>query len=606
MNLTHSPTRSPMRVLMHRFSSIVCLFCLLILTAMPVHSYAQTANDASNTASAGKRVPMSHLYIALSDAMAASKAGQTEQAKKQLIDLQTEWNNISERQNAKGQAANQALTQAIENPNAEQLSALSNALYAFEQEQNPVDYSAKRQAFKKQILPALAQLEQAITQAQPSDTAALSTAYQQFNAAWLGNERVVRNTSMGHYGQIETAMALMRVALETAPLDLDKVRLQSQNLKSAIDSYNRGETVATQASAYDFNGGVQLLRDGLTAFESGQIAQGQEKLTTFIQIWPNIEGEVSTRNPSLYNRVESQIPVILAHGEATGQQGALKGLIGELEQINPQAQYGAMDAMLILLREGVEALLIVIALVSALNVAQQPQGKKWIYAGVVAGLIASVLGALALQRLFPAVSAGASREKIEGLVGIAAVIMMLMVGAWLHSKSSIQSWNAYIKKHMGKALSTGSLISLFGLSFLAVFREGAETIIFYAGILPNISTNALLSGIGMALLVLAILAWLMAKTSVKLPVAKVFRVLTWLIYALGFKILGISIHALQLTGLLPLTALNAPWLQSNALGIYPTVETLLAQGLYLTVIVVIQRVIHRNAEKIPTMTKQST
>ena len=110
----------------------------------------------------------------------------------------------------------------------------------------------------------------------------------------------------------------------------------------------------------------------------------------------------------------------------------------------------------------------------------------------------------------------------------------------------------------------------------------------------------------LALLVLVILAWLMAKTSVKLPVAKVFRVLTWLIYALGFKILGISVHALQLTGLLPLTALNAPWLQSNALGIYPTVETLLAQGLYLAVIVVIQRVIHRNAEKIPTMTKQST
>ena len=603
MNLTHSPTRNSMRVIVQRFSSIVCLFCLLILTTMPVHSYAQTANDASNMASTGKRVPMSHLYIALSDAMAASKASQTEQAKTQLIQLQTEWNNISERQSAKGQAANQALTQAIENPTAEQLSALSNALYAFEQEQNPVDYSAKRQVFKKQILPALAQIEQAIAQAQPNDAAALSTAYQQFNAAWLGNERVVRNTSMGHYGQIETAMALMRVALETAPLDLDKVRLQSQNLKSAIDSYNKGETVATQTSAYDFNGGVQLLRDGLTAFEGGQIAQGQEKLTTFIQIWPNIEGEVSTRNPSLYNRVESQIPVILAHGEATTQQGALKGLIDELEQINPQAKYGAMDAMLILLREGVEALLIVMALVSALNVAQQPQGKKWIYGGVVGGLIASVLGALALQRLFPTVSAGASREKIEGLVGIAAVIMMLMVGAWLHSKSSIQSWNAYIKKHMGKALSAGSLISLFGLSFLAVFREGAETIIFYAGILPNISTDALLSGIGMALLVLAILAWLMAKTSVKLPVAKVFRVLTWLIYALGFKILGISVHALQLTGLLPLTALNAPWLQSNALGIYPTVETLLAQGLYLALIVVIQRVIHRNTEKIPTMTK---
>ena len=584
-----------------RWIALVLLISAFCLAAMPNGSQAQTGSVQAETASS-KRVPMSHLYVTLSDAMAESKSGRDEQAKAHLIELQNAFNaiqNTTQSQTVKGQAVNQAIAQAINHPQPEQLSALSNALYAFEQEQNPVDYSAKRQAFKKQMVPAYEQLNQAIEQASAHDAASLKAAYQQFNAAWLGNERVVRNTSMGHYGQMETAMALMRVALETAPLDLDKIRQQSQHLKSAIDSYNRGETAAAASGTYDFNGGVQLLRDGLGAFRSGQLSQGQEKLTTFITIWPNIEGEVSTRNPSLYSRVENQIPVILAHGNDAAQQNTLSHLIDELEQINPQAQYGAIDAMLILLREGVEALLIVMALVSALNVAQQPQGKKWIYGGVVAGLIASVLGALALQKLFPAVSAGASREKLEGFVGIAAVLMMLMVGAWLHSKSSIQSWNAYIKKHMGKALSTGSLISLFGLSFLAVFREGAETIVFYAGILPKISTQAFLSGIAAAIVLLLALAWIMAKTSVTLPVAKMFRILTWLIYALGFKILGISLHALQLTGIVPMTPLPSTWLESNALGIYPTVETLAAQALYIGLIVVIQFAVHRSIKNIP-------
>ena len=584
-----------------RWIALVLLISAFCLAAMPNGSQAQTGSVQADTASS-KRVPMSHLYVTLSDAMAESKSGRDEQAKAHLIELQNAFNaiqNTTQSQTVKGQAVNQAIAQAINHPQPEQLSALSNALYAFEQEQNPVDYSAKRQAFKKQMVPAYEQLNQAIEQASAHDAASLKAAYQQFNAAWLGNERVVRNTSMGHYGQMETAMALMRVALETAPLDLDKIRQQSQHLKSAIDSYNSGETAAAESSTYDFNGGVQLLRDGLGAFRSGQLSQGQEKLTTFITIWPNIEGEVSTRNPSLYSRVENQIPVILAHGNDAAQQNTLSHLIDELEQINPQAQYGAIDAMLILLREGVEALLIVMALVSALNVAQQPKGKKWIYGGVVAGLIASVLGALALQKLFPAVSAGASREKLEGFVGIAAVLMMLMVGAWLHSKSSIQSWNAYIKKHMGKALSTGSLISLFGLSFLAVFREGAETIVFYAGILPKISTQAFLSGIAAAIVLLLALAWIMAKTSVTLPVAKMFRILTWLIYALGFKILGISLHALQLTGIAPMTPLPSTWLESNALGIYPTVETLAAQALYIGLIVVIQFAVHRSIKNIP-------
>ncbi|MFO1383263.1 MAG: FTR1 family protein [Moraxella osloensis] len=209
--------------------------------------------------------------------------------------------------------------------------------------------------------------------------------------------------------------------------------------------------------------------------------------------------------------------------------------------VNPTAQYTAVDSMLILLREGLEALLIVISLLSALTAAKQVKAKKWVYAGVAFGLLASIAGAMALQLLFPAVTSAANREMFEGVIGIVAVIMMIGIGAW--AQQIIRPiMNAYIKRHMGQAMTAGSFVSLFGLSFLSVFREGAETILFYVGILPNISMSNFLTGIGLALVALAAVAWVMLRTSVKLPIPQLFKLLTWVIYLLGFKILGVGLH----------------------------------------------------------------
>ena len=572
------------------------MLALSIGTIAPTIALAQTttASHSNQNEPVNKKLNLSPLFVDLSDAMGASKHHDFDQAKVQLTQINRAFSDLESRDSPMGKQVATALQQALQNPSSEHLSALSSALYEFEREQNPVDHSAKRKIFKTQIVPAYERLNQVINRAASDNIAELQQAYQQFNRVWLSNERVVRNTSMGHYGSIETAMALMRVAIESSPPNIDKIKQQSLALKTALDSYHSGETAVVTQSTHTLNDGTQLLREGFNAFQANNISQGQDKLTRFIEIWPSIEGDVSTRNPALYSRIESQIPVILAKGNEPMQQNALNELISELASINPNQQYSAVDAMLILLREGVEAMLIVIALISALNVAKQPQGKKWVYAGVLAGLLASVIGAIVLQRLFPAVTAGTHREVLEGFIGLFVVVMMLMIGTWLHSKSSLQSWNAYITKHMGKALTTGSLVSLFGLSFLSVFREGAETIVFYAGILPKISMNDFLTGIFAALLVLAVLAVLLLKTSIKLPIAKLFNVLTWVIYALGFKILGISVHALQLTGYLSLTSVQNQWLENSDLGLFATVETLSAQAMYILIILVIQWYFKRN------------
>ena len=390
---------------------------------------------------------------------------------------------------------------------------------------------------------------------------------------------------MAHYGKIETAMAMIRVGIENSPPNTAMMSEHLAILTKTLDSYNQGEEVQASPNEpkVDLAYGVGLLERGLDELSQGNLPNAQAHLGEFIQIWATIEGDVRTRDAKLYTDIESQIPIIMAKGD-TASQANLKALIERLKVINPNARYSWVDAMLILLREGLEALLIVMALLTALTVANQPKGKKWVIAGVGAGLVASLVGAVALQQLFPAMTSGANREALEGVVGIFAVVMMIGVGAWLHSKSSVKAWNSYINKHMGVALSTGSMAGLFGLSFLSVFREGAETILFYAGILPSIAMSDFVMGIGVALMILAVVAVVMTKTSVKLPIPLLFKILTVMIYVLGFKILGVSISALQLTGHLPRDVLD--FVAVPLLGIYPSVQGVAVQGLYVVAVII--------------------
>ena len=129
----------------------------------------------------------------------------------------------------------------------------------------------------------------------------------------------------------------------------------------------------------------------------------------------------------------------------------LEKLIADLSQIDTSARYNAFDAMLILLREGVEALLIVMALVTTLKAAKMRKGLKWVYGGAITGIMASLVIAFILQIAFPAVTSGSNREIIEGAVGIFAVAMMIVIGIWLHSKSSVKKWSAFMESQNGNS-----------------------------------------------------------------------------------------------------------------------------------------------------------
>lgn len=161
--------------------------------------------------------------------------------------------------------------------------------------------------------------------------------------------------------------------------------------------------------------------------------------------------------------------------------------------------------------------------------------------------------------------------------------MMLTIGLWLHSKSNIHAWNRYIGKRMDQAIATGSIVSFALISFLSIFREGAETIIFYAGMAPYMELKQLLSGIAIAFLILVVIGFIMLRYSVKLPITLFFKGATILIYVLAFKILGVSIHSLQVSQVLKThTITSFPFVEW--IGLYPTVETILPQAVLILLI----------------------
>lgn len=522
----------------------------------------------------------SELYIKITDATTALKNNDKKQTEKLIAEIRESFKSAKNADSPQGKKVQESLAK-IGEITENDLREITKALLAFEKEQNPVDEVQVKKDFKAKVYPALGTLEKVI---KSKDVEAMKKEYLKYSGVWTRNEAVIRDRDTAYYGKVETAMAFLRSSMEMEPFDYDNVISSFNNLKTIIQEFLDGKKIEqVSTEGITLKQAIELLKEGLEAFKSGDKSAGQSKVRKFIEIWPTVEGDVSTRNASLYTKVETETPVIMVKGGEKQYQEKLQNLITELSQIDTKAEYTFVDAMFILLREGVEALLIVLALVSGLKAANQKKGLKWVYAGAVAGILASIVIAVVLQKLFPAVSSGTNREIIEGFVGIFAVIMMIGIGVWLHSKSSLKAWKDYMDRKMNVVLSTGSFISMFALSFLAVFREGAETILFYAGILPLISVQNLITGISAAVIILIIIALALTYASSKIKVHRVFFILTWMIYFLAFKMLGVSIHMLQVVGVIPLHVIHfIPTVE--ILGIYANVEVFISQLILILII----------------------
>ncbi len=273
--------------------------------------------------------------------------------------------------------------------------------------------------------------------------------------------------------------------------------------------------------------------------------------------------------------------------------------IDELTSKTELGWSGFFAAFLILLREGAEALLVVAAVVTYAKKAGRKDQLVGILVGVVGALVVSAALALLFTRLTSSATTGLSQELLEGITGLLAVIMLIWVSQWIHSKSHASDWQAYIKKSAGASVASGGVFALASVAFLAVLREGAETILFFSPILAGARTGGdyakIWMGVGAAVVVLAILFLLVWVFGLRLPIGQFFRAMSILLGVLAVTIAGGAIKEFQDATLISATPVpGVP--QITLLGVYPTVETLLVQLIVAAIVVALGVVQSRKAK----------
>lgn len=239
-------------------------------------------------------------------------------------------------------------------------------------------------------------------------------------------------------------------------------------------------------------------------------------------------------------------------------------------------------SLLIIIREGVEALLIVAAIIAYLVKNNHHDKLPLIRQSVIAALVASLVTAGLFQLLFS--NSGASRELLEGITMLIAVVVLFYMSHWLLAKAEAKQWKAYLEGKLSISLSRGSLIGLWIASFLAVYREGAETTLFYYALLGDANQSgaklAVFAGFAVGCVILVLLYIAMRFTVVKLPLRPFFLFTGWFMYVMAFIFAGKGVLEL-IEGKLFKPTLIPAIPEIGLLGIYPYVETLLPQALLI-------------------------
>lgn len=302
-----------------------------------------------------------------------------------------------------------------------------------------------------------------------------------------------------------------------------------------------------------------------------------------------MESKIGTRDVNFKARLEGHFSMIVARMKSGAPVDEIRGVLAPM-----RADFDKAAAMLgkgkesatalffyslmIILREGFEAILIITAIIAYLHKTGNQDKLRVIYNGSIFALVLSVITAILVKWVFK--TSAASQEIMEGGTMLLASVVLFSVSYWLVSKAEAQKWSAYLKEKVGGSLSSHSLKALWFAAFLAVYREGAETVLFYQALVADSSSASGLTavaagfGIGCGLLVVIYLA--MRFGAVKLPIRPFFLFTGALMYYMAFVFAGKGVMEL-IEGKMFSPSLVA-WMPTLPfIGIYPYLQTLLPQ-----------------------------
>lgn len=319
---------------------------------------------------------------------------------------------------------------------------------------------------------------------------------------------------------------------------------------------------------------LEGLEKGVRSLKKGEVKSAEYFLTSGYMIFEEIEPILSAKDKSKVKKIEmlySSAIQDIKSGKKESAEEKIKKISKMLYEISDSKTNNKLSAFIIVLREGFEAILIISAIfgiISASGLSPVP-----VYSGALSGFISGVALWGVLEKIM-----SINRELMEGIFTLIAVILILWVSLWVLQKTREENIRAFLEKIKREAQAR-NYVFLFLASFFAVSREAGETVIFLNALGPNIKEGIIL-GI-LALFIITIIIYIL---KVKLKPKTFFTITNFILNITAISLVGKAILEFQSAGIIPVDIIN--FLPSiDILGIYPTVQTILAQFILLTFLI---------------------
>jgi high-affinity iron transporter len=406
-------------------------------------------------------------------------------------------------------------------------------------------------------------------------------------------ESRARGAALWPRGVGQTELPDLRALVMATPRD---VTARSGPDGAAVLAYLRSAPAALaggRESPIDLS--TRLLTESLDAYRRGEPARAHQlAVTSYLEGFELAEAPLSAVDNALKNRVEAEmlryrtmLQSRAPRDEVEAEARTILSLLDEARRRLDAARLSPVttftSALIILLREGLEAILVVAALVALLIKSERRDALRYVHAGWIAALALGAVTWLAASSVVTL--SGASREATEGVTALLAAIMLLYVGFWMHRHAHAARWQTFIETRVRAALSGRTRWALASIAFLAVYREAFETVLFYQALWIEAGRDgrtAVVGGFLAAALGLVLLAWLILKVGLRLPVGWFFGAGSVLMASLAVVLAGKGVAALQEAGKVPIEPLDLPAIPS--LGVYPTWQGVLTQVALLVLI----------------------
>lgn len=344
---------------------------------------------------------------------------------------------------------------------------------------------------------------------------------------------------------------------------------------------------------------LTYLNDVLDSYKKNEYDEaGDQALSAYLEGVEPFEQQLQIIDSELKNEVElimyklradikNREPLEIIQNDVATAQALISNVSTAMKNENYSFGFAFILAASIILREGIEAFLIIITILSVLKSINETKAVKWVHGGWIFALIIGIVSIFFVSTI---VSLNAqSRELMEGFGSLFAVVLLLYVSFWLNSKTEVKKWKEFVEHKIIKLVSKNNMIGLAVISFVVVFREAFESAIFLSAIELQVnpsSKSGIYIGAISSLILVLVLAWVALKFAVKLPIQKLFKYSAVTIVILSIILAGKGIQAFQEGGYVSITQIPIK-LNFPLIGFYPTFETTIAQFLVLLFTIVL-------------------